>query len=291
MFLVIGGRSKIGSALIDELLERGQRVRALARGGEAGSFPPAVEVVSGDLGDSESVAAAMRDVEKVFLACGPRRDEVQLNKNAIDVAEAGDVNLLVRSSIMGADPASPSTFMRDHGICDEYLRAADVEHAIVRPNMFMENIPETTIPSIDANGTFYANAGDARVSMVDTRDVAAVGAVLLTDSGHRAEALEVTGPVALSYDDVAAILSRALGRQTTYVEVPDDAVRQTLAGFGLDPWMSESLVELFQDYRGSGVDGYASVVTDTVQRLTGRPARTLEAMLEERGPVGSAPAG
>jgi uncharacterized protein YbjT (DUF2867 family) len=291
MFLVIGGRSKIGSALIRELLARDQRVRALARGGEASSFPHAVEVVGGDLGNPESLGAAMMGVEKVFLACGPRRDEVQLNKNAIDVAAERDVRLLVRSSIMGADPASPSTFMRDHGVCDQYLRDANLEHAIVRPNMFMENIPETTVPSIDAHGTFYANAGDARISMVDTRDVAAVAALLLTEPGHVAEALDVTGPAALSYDDVAAILSRTLGRTTTYVDVPDDAVRQALAGFGLDRWMVESLVELFQDYRRSGADGYASVVTDTVQRLTGNPARTLEAMLEERASVGPAPAG
>src|SRR5579859_3345846 len=196
VILVIGGRSKIGSALVDELIVRGETVRALARSGESADFPPNVEVVGGDLGDPESLTAAMAGVEKVFLLCGPREDEVELNRNAIDAAQAAGVRLLVRSSILGAHPDSPSVFIRDHGICDAYLRDADLEHAIVRPNMFMQNVPESTIPSIGDDGAFYANAGDARISMVDTRDVAAVAAALLTDGAGDGEVIDVTGPEA-----------------------------------------------------------------------------------------------
>ena len=188
----------------------------------------------------------------------------------------------MRSSIVGADPDSHSTFVRDHGICDAYLRDSNLEHAIVRPNMFMQNIPESTIPSIGDDGAFYANAGEARVSMVDTRDVAAVAAALLTDPGRDGEIVNVTGPEALSYSDVAGRLSATLGRSITYVDAPDDAVRQALSGFGMGEWLVGALVELFQDYRRSGTDGYAAQVTDSVSRLTGRPARSLDQLLGER---------
>jgi uncharacterized protein YbjT (DUF2867 family) len=278
--LVIGGRSKIGAALIDELVERGQPVRALVRGSERGAaFPDGVESVVGDLADPATLDEAMRGVEKVFLLCGPTPDEVQLNKNAIDAAGRAGVGMIVRSSILSADPGSSSTFIRDHGECDAYLRAAGIGYAIVRPHMFMENIPESTIPSIDQNGNFYANAGDARISMVDTHDVAAVAAVLLTEPGHEREEHDVTGPEALSYADVAGRLTALLGRPITYVDVPDDAVRQALAGFGLGDWLVGALVELFADYRASGADGYAAQVADTVQRLTGRSPRTLDQLL------------
>lgn len=285
MILVVGGRSKIGAALIEDLVGRGQDVRALARVGEPGAFAAGVEVVTGDLADPGSLDAAMRGVEHVFLLCGPRPDEVALNRNAIDAAQRAGVRLVVRSSILGADSAAASTFRRDHGECDDYLRGADVAHAIVRPNMFMQNVPESTMPSIGADGVFYANAGDARISMVDTRDVAAVAAALLTDSGSDGVELDVTGPAALSYADVAAKLAAAMGRTVTHVDAPDDAVREALAGFGMGDWVVGALVELFQDYRGSGTDGYAALVTDSVQRLTGRPPRSLDALIAETLPA------
>jgi uncharacterized protein YbjT (DUF2867 family) len=282
MILVIGGRSKIGSALTSELTARGEKVRALARGGESANFPRGVEVTGGDLGDQGALRAAMRGVEKVFLLCGPREDEVALNQNAIDAAESAGVNLLVRSSILGADPESVSTFARDHGVCDAYLRNSKLEHAIVRPNLFMQNILESTVPSIGQDGVFYANAGGARISMVDTRDAAAVAAALLTEPGHGGEELDLTGPEALSYADVAAKLSRALGHTVTYAEAADDAVSEALSSLGLGHWTVAALVELFQDYRRSGHDGYAAQVTDSIERLTRRAPRTLDELLAER---------
>jgi uncharacterized protein YbjT (DUF2867 family) len=88
MILVIGGRSKIGSAVLDELVRRGASVRALLRSSEQSAFPPPIETVTGDLGDPASLEGAMHGVEQVFLLCGPRPDEVALNRNAIDAAGA-----------------------------------------------------------------------------------------------------------------------------------------------------------------------------------------------------------
>jgi uncharacterized protein YbjT (DUF2867 family) len=282
MILVIGGRSKIGSALIAELVQRGEQVRALVRQREgAMSLPTGVDVAAGDLADPGSLREALAGVSRVFLLCGPSPDEVALNRNAIDAAAAEDVELLVRSSILGADPRSPASFVNDHGVCDDYLRDSAVPFAIVRPNMFMQHIPENTIPSIDKNGNFYTNAGGARISMVDTRDVAAVAAVLLTEGGHEGEELDVTGPEALSYDDVATRLSSSMGRRVAHTPVGDDAVRDALAGYGMGEWMVTGLVGLFADYRRSGTDGYASVVADSVRRLIGRNPRDLDSLLAQ----------
>jgi uncharacterized protein YbjT (DUF2867 family) len=283
MILVIGGRSKVGSALIGELLASGEAVRALVRTGDgADSLPAGVEAATGDLAERDSLRAAMAGADRLFLLCGPTENEVQLNRNAIDVAREAGLELLVRSSILGADPGSPSTFARDHGACDAYLRQSGVPHAIVRPNLFTQNITESTIPSIDGDGNFYANAADARVSMADTRDIAAVAARVLTEPGHERSAYDVTGPQALSYADVAAALSASMGRKISYVDVPDDAVGGALAAAGVPPWLVGGLVELYQDYRRSGTGGYAAQVTDTVERLTGRAPRTLEQLLAEQ---------
>ena len=282
MILVIGARSKIGSALIGELVTKGEAVRALVRSGEVkGALPEAVETVTGDLADLESLRLALRGIDRMFLLCGPTREEVALNRNAIDVAKEVGVRLLVRSSILGSDAGSQATFVRDHGACDAYLLASGLPHAIVRPNLFSQNVSENTIPSIDADGNFYVNAGDARISLTDTRDVAAVAATLLSEPGHENQIFDVTGPEALSYDDVATKVSQALGRTITFVDTLDEAVKGALLGFGMDEWLVGALVDLYQDYRRSGTDGYAAQVTDTVERVTGQPAHSLDQLLAE----------
>jgi uncharacterized protein YbjT (DUF2867 family) len=195
------------------------------------------------------------------------------------------VQLLVRSSILGANRESPAEFISAHTTCDRYLEESGLPYVIVRPNLFLQNIPESTIPSIDASGTFYVDVGEARISMVDTRDVAAVAAAVLTEPGHAGAHYDITGPEALSYADVAVKLTSATGRHITYAGAPDDAVRQALLGAGLDEWFANALVGLYQDYRRSGADGYAAQVTGTVERLTGRPARSLDDLLAEIAPT------
>src|SRR5690349_9722847 len=227
----------------------------------------------------------MAGVEKVFLLSSPHPDAVLWHRNAIDAARRTQVQLLVRSSILGADRESPAEFISAHTASDRYLEGCGLPYVIVRPNLFLQNIPESTIPSIDASGTFYADAGEARISMVDTRDVAAVAALALTEPGHAGAHYDVTGPEALSYTDVAAKLTSAMGRHISFVGASDDAVRQALLGAGLTEWFANALVGLYQDYRRSGTDGYAAQVTGTIQQLTGRPARSLDDLLGEIAPT------
>jgi uncharacterized protein YbjT (DUF2867 family) len=288
LILVIGGRSKIGAALIGELLARGQQVRALVRAGEpARGLPAGGETVTGDLADEGSLVTAMAGIEKVFLLSSPHQDAVRWHRNAIDAARRTEVRLLVRSSILGADRDSPAEFISAHTACDRYLAASGLPYAVVRPNLFLQNIPESTIPAIDRAGNFYVDAGPARISMVDTRDVAAVAAAALTEPGLAGASYDVTGPEALSYADVAAKLTQMMGRQISYVDAPDDAVRQGLLAAGLDDWFANALVGLYQDYRRSGMDGYAAQVTGTVQRLTGRSPRSLDDLLAEAARPGA----
>jgi uncharacterized protein YbjT (DUF2867 family) len=286
LILVIGGRSKIGTALIGELLGRGQQVRALVRAGERpGSLPAAAEAVTGDLADEGSLVTAMEGIEKVFLLSSPHPDAITWHRNAIDAARRTKVQLLVRSSIIGADRESPAEFISAHTACDHYLADSRLPYVLVRPNLFLQNIPESTIPSIDSAGNFYADAGEARISMVDTRDVAAVAAAVLTEPGHAGAHYDVTGPEALSYTDVAAKLTSAMGRQITYLGAPDEAVRQGLLAAGLNEWFANALVGLYQDYRRSGTDGYAAQVTGTIERLTGRSGRSMDDLLGEVAPA------
>jgi hypothetical protein len=88
------------------------------------------------------------------------------------------------------------------------------------------------------------------------------------------------------YTDVAAEISEQQGRKVTYVNVDDDATRDVLLGYGLGEWLVNALIDLYQDYRRSGPDGYASEVTETVDRITGRQPRSLRSLLSEQ-PAGA----
>jgi len=292
MVLVIGARSTIGSALIDELLSRRETPRALVPHDEEHSeaFPEGVDVSVGDLADPASLVEAMHGVDRVFLLSRSTPDEVRLNSNAIRVAKGMGVRLLVRSSILGANASSPAALIRDHGQCDRYLEQSRLPYVILRPNLLLQSVLETTIPSMDADGSFCVNAGSARISMVDARDVAAVAAVTLTDQGHEGRRYDVTGPEALSYADVARRLSRTIGWPAKYVDTADDAMRKRLLESGMDEWAAVTEVELFEEYRRGGAFGYASAVTETVSRLTGRAPRTLDDVLSEWLPEGAPPA-
>ena len=136
MILVIGGRSKIGAALIAQLLDRGEQVRALVRAGEPADFPAGARIVTGDLADERSLVAAMDGAEKVFVLSSPHLDAVTWHRNAIDAARRTDVQLLVRSSILGADRESAAEFISAHTACDRYLQDSGLRYVIVRPNLF-----------------------------------------------------------------------------------------------------------------------------------------------------------
>src|SRR3954453_13381347 len=123
--LVIGGRSKIGSALIGELIGRGVEVRALIRDRDrAAELADEVTVVVGDLAEPDSIAEAMQGVEKVFLLSSAHRDAVAWHTSAIEAAKEAGVELLVRSSILGAGEPSEAEFIDSHVQIDAYLQAS-----------------------------------------------------------------------------------------------------------------------------------------------------------------------
>jgi uncharacterized protein YbjT (DUF2867 family) len=281
MILVIGGRSNTGRELIRVLRAAGAPLRILTRSDETADDPDAVP---GDLARPATLDAAMTGAGKVFLLCSAAHDELAWHRNAIDAAARAGVSHLVRSSILGADPASPARFLRHHGQADEQLRESGMGCTILRPNMYMHNVSTVWPPSISPDGSYYAPAGDAQISMTDARDVAAVAARILLSGGHMGESYDVTGPEALSHADACGKLAAALGRPVRYVPVDDDTAHSAMLAAGLNRWMTDGLIELYQDYRRSGTDGYAARIHDTVQAVTDVPPRTLDQVLTD-GPA------
>ena len=131
--------------------------------------------------------------------------------------------------------------------------------------------------SIASQGRFFAAAGEARVSIVDVRDIAAVAAFALARNGHEGKSYDLTGPEALTHTELASQLSKALGKQITFVDIPEAAMRDALLGFGLPEWQADGLIEDYAHYRR----GEASGVCATVQDVTGAAPRTFQKFAAE----------
>lgn len=276
MILVIGAGSRTGQALVPLLRAAAVPLRILTRAGDPVGGP---DSVTGDLAEPATLDRAMAGADKVFLMSSAAEDELAWHRNAIGAATRAGVTHLVRSSILGADQASPARFLSDHGQADDQLRASGVPFTILRPNFYMHNVTALWPPTLDPQGNYYAPAADARISMVDARDVAAVAARALTEDGHVGQAYDVTGPEALSHDEACQKLGQRLGRQVRYVPVDDDAARAAMLGAGVGEWLADALIELYQDYRRSGTAGYAARVHDTVLDVTRTKPRTLDQAL------------
>ena len=272
MILIIGAGSRTGRELVRLLRVTGAPVRLLTR-----SAPGPDEVI-GDLADPASLDRAMKGADAVFLLSSAAPGELAWHRNAIEAAARAGVGHLVRSSILGADPASPARFIRDHGQADELLRASGVPFTILRPNFYMHNVTELWPPSLDPQGNYYAPAAEARISMVDARDVAAVAARVLA-AAPAGRACDVTGREPLSHAEAAARLAASLGRPVRYVPVDDAAARSGMLAAGMGEWLTDGLIELYQDYRRP--DGYAARVQGTVRDLTGAGPRTLDQALAD----------
>ncbi|WP_084959167.1 NAD(P)H-binding protein [Thermoactinospora rubra] len=281
MILVIGARSRLGAEAVRVLARSGQSVRVLARHAGAHLQLPGVETVVGDLADGDSLGRAMRGADRVLMATPPSPDTVAWTRHAVAAAMRAQVRLFVRCSMMGADPASPGVLMRGHGLSDVALAESGVPFVILRPNSCMQDCLAAILVSVDARGRFRASMGQVRVSMVDARDVAAAAHAVLAQPGHAGNAYVLTGPEALSYQDIADQLTKVLATRVTYVDSPPPASERAYAASGLDLWHSGALAEWDDHRRRSGRDGPASQVGDDLPRLIGRPACSLSQLIGE----------
>ncbi len=277
MILVIGATGTNGREVARGLAAAGQRVRALVRSSaKADDLRLAgLELVEGDLGDSNSLDRAFTGVSQVFVVTAVDRRASDWFRNAFDAAKRAGRPHVVKFSGMGAGTAD-SALLRLHGETDELLQASGLPYTILRPNSFFQNMLWSA-SSIKDRGAFYLPMGDGRQSLVDVRDIAAVAIQVLTGPGHENKTYEITGPESLSFADVAATLSRVLSKPVQYIDVPPEAARDSMLKAGMPPWNADAVTQLYGVF-ATGKFGYT---TDVVQRITGRPPITFEQWARE----------
>jgi uncharacterized protein YbjT (DUF2867 family) len=276
--LVTGATGNNGSALIQSLMAAGANVRALVHHeSKAQALRDAgVEVVIGDYLQPETLDAALEGVDKVFLVTPLSADAATMASNIIAAAKrAGNVHI-VRLAETAPQPVSAIRSGRLHLETNAELEASGVPYTSLRPCFYMQNTM-LAAQSVASDGMVYMPFEDSSLVMIDMRDLIEVATQVLTTPGHEGQTYVLTGPALLSFHDVASELSKALGKEVKYVNVPMEAARGAMMSMGVPEWAAEAYCEYFENYRKGGSAG----VTNDFEKLTGHPPRSYESFARD----------
>ncbi|WP_205471095.1 hypothetical protein [Nocardioides sp. SYSU D00038] len=262
--LVTGMRAKTGAPLVD-LLAADPRV--VVRGGTsdpAAVHRDGVKPVAFSWDDPGSWAPAVEDLDALFVVRPDRADAPELIGHLLSLTPASTHVVLLSEfdpRYFAPDDWPPRT--------ERSVRDSGRTWTILRPGWFMQvfSDPRFFLADVVDRGEIRFPSAGGSVAWIDTRDIAAVAAHALTEPGHHGRTYDLTGPEALTLPETAARLGRALGRPVRHVDIP---LEEALAGSeGFDRANDEGAFDRIRR-------GLFASVTDVVERVTGRPARTFE---------------
>lgn len=266
---ITGATGAIGTQLIKKLAATGTPFKALVRTREAGDLIasiPNAEIVIGDLADQEGLVNVLHGIERAFLLTNSSDEAEYLQMNFVEAAHRANVKHIVKLSQLGADKDSPVRFLRYHAKVEERIRSLHFTYTFLRPNLFMQGLLAFK-DLIRDEGRFYAAIGNAAISIVDIRDIAAVAVAALTEAGHDNKIYTITGPEALTHYQLAETISSVLNKPVTFIDVTPEQMRGALAGAGFPIWQLEGVMEDYAHYsRGeaASVDSAVTTITNTV---------------------------
>jgi uncharacterized protein YbjT (DUF2867 family) len=261
---------KVGAHAAHLLAAAGEPVRIVVRHRQAHPdlARAGVELLQGDLSEPGSLVRAVQGISSIVLVT-PAVPALEIA--VIDAARRAGVGHVTKIT-SDASPDSPVARRRDHHRIEQALAASGLPHTLVRGNAYMQNVLALA-PAIAATGSFASSAGDGRIGMVDSRDVAAVAATIAASpERHAGATYRLSGPGTLSYDDVAAQLSQVLGRTITHRRISRTEQVAAMVGMGLP----EDVARANAQALGLFAVGDADWVTEDVVHVTGRPARSFE---------------
>lgn len=273
MILVTGATGRIGRLVVDELRREGGRkaapIRALTRQPQRATLPAGVEVVTGDFTAPASLASALEGVTTLFLVwTAPLA-------SARDVIErlASRPRRVVYLSAPFRTPhpffQQPNPMRAMHEEIERLLASSGLDVAILRPGMFMSNALHWWAPQLRSGDTVRWPYAAAETAPVDERDIAQVAARVLRDPQFARSDYVLTGPQSLRQAEQVREIGDSIGRRLTFEELAPDAFRREASA----TWPSEIADMLLHAWQATL--GHPAHVTQAVQEVLGRPARTM----------------
>jgi uncharacterized protein YbjT (DUF2867 family) len=268
--LVTGATGNTGSLLVPALLRENVDVRIFVRD-EAKAKPLqdlGAEVATGDLDEPGTILPAVKNVDKIYLLTWNGETQLQQAENVINAAKYEGVPHIVRHSMWG--PENSRIIKQGYKI-EEMIKSSGLLWTILKPTFYMQNTMMAA-QTISSDGVIYWDMKDGKLGMIDVRDIADSAFAVITGEGHEGKSYILTGPEAISFDDVAKTFSKVLDKEVKYINVPGDASLQAMTGMGVPEWIAKGYVELSEGFS----ENFANSTTKNVEILTGHAARSFE---------------
>jgi uncharacterized protein YbjT (DUF2867 family) len=278
VIVVTGATGTVGSEVVRRLAAAGHWVRAVVRdeAAAAARLGPGVELARGDLSDPGTLEKPLTGATRMYLLAPLVPELAAWEAGAIAAAGRAGIRHLVKHSNIGAADDAASRMQRWHRAGELLIEDSAMTWTFIRPTGFMTNALAWA-GTIRAQNAVYWTGGDGRVAVVDPRDIAAVAVAALTGTGHDGKAYDITGPQALSNAEQTAAIAAAIGRPLRYVDIPENAARDSMLSMGMPAEIVAGLLE-FTAETGTGPD---QAVSSAVPDVTGHPARTFAAWAAE----------
>jgi uncharacterized protein YbjT (DUF2867 family) len=246
--LVSGAAGQSGALIVKALAAQQAPVRALVRDPARAQHLaglPGVNLFTGDMAEKETLKAALEGVERVMLISSANDRMVETQCTFIDACKQAGVHHVIKfsgeESQRGYDPQR-FRFTREHEQIEDYLERSGLQWTHLRPSQFMQVYLREAAAMLQT-GELRLPLANIRMSPVDLRDVAKIGAAVLLASGYHGKALRITGPEALSMADIASILSHITGKTIRYVPVSWEERKAALSAAGIPAYFLEALAE------------------------------------------------
>ena len=270
--LITGATGTIGTQTLKALEREGATALCGVR------TPRGEHDVKLDLEDTASLDAALKGVTQLLLITPFVEHFEPLAERALDAAKRAGVSHVVRLSAAGVSPDASFDLARQHGRVEEALKASGLAHTIVRPLFFQDNFVKFQADTIKKDGAFYGASKGGKSAYLSSRDIGRVLAKILVDPApHAGKTYSLTGPEALSDEQVAEVIGEARGRTVRYVDLPPEQLAAGMRSSGAPDWMVEGIVAL----EAIKANGWAAEVSPVVKDVLGEEGQRCDAFIAE----------
>jgi NAD(P)H dehydrogenase (quinone) len=228
-----------------------------------------------DFDDPASLTNAFTGADRLLLISTDALDEpgkrLRQHVNAVKAAEEVGVQHVIYTSIVEA-PVSPITFAPDHANTERALLESSLGWTILRENLYMDLLLSSLSQAYQLGGLFNA-ADEGRVAYVTREDIAHAATVALASAFKGQRTLNITGPEALSYAEIAALASEITGQPLNHIPIELEAEIQAMVGAGLP----RPVAEAYASIDVAIAQGKLAEISDDFETLVGRkPTRAVD---------------
>ncbi|WP_347353573.1 SDR family oxidoreductase [Intrasporangium sp.] len=274
---VTGATGWLGGLVAARLADRGVAQRLVVRDPARAPQLAAATVARASYGDRSAVEAALWGLPVVLMVSAAENESrLDEHRTFVDAAVAAGVQHLVYVSFFGAAPDATFTLARDHWATEQHIRASGLAWTFLRDNLYLEFMDHM----MGADRVIRGPAGDGRAAVVAHDDIARVAAaVLLAPNEHRGRTYRLTGPEALSFADMAQVISEVTGVPASFHDETIEEAYASRAAYGAPDWQVDAWVSTYTAVKAGELDG----VSPDVERVTGlRPTSLREYLLARR---------